>query len=64
MLSNGNEHLEQQIHELRDKKEDEFSDCDEDLLVKAADEIEQAYYLKTKKRKRKVYEDIESKKAN
>jgi len=40
VLSNGNKHLEQQIRELRDKNKDEFSDCDEDLLVKAADEVE------------------------
>lgn len=63
VLTNGNTHLEQQIRELRDKNKDEFSDCNEDLLVKAADEVEQAYYSKTKKRKRKVYEDIKSKRA-
>lgn len=38
--------FENQIHELR--RNNEFSDCDEHLLIQAVDEIEQAY----KKRKR------------
>ena len=51
-----------QIKELRNKlSEDEFSDCNEELLVQAADEMEQAYN-ENKKRKREENDDRKIKK--
>lgn len=60
----GNKRLEKQLHTIRNQIAvtcTEFSDCDENLLVQAADEIEQDYNSKSRKRKRKRYEDIERK---
>jgi len=52
-----------QIKELRNKlSEDEFSDCNEELLVQAADEMEQAYNNGNKKRKREENDNNEIKK--
>lgn len=55
-ISTGNEHLEKQIHELRNQTQLEFSDCDENLLLQALDEIEPFHCNETQsrnKRKRK-----------
>ena len=60
----GNARLENQLHTLRNQIADtEFSDCDENLLVQAADEIVQDYNSESRKRKRKPCEFIERKRT-
>ncbi|CAC5381016.1 unnamed protein product [Mytilus coruscus] len=65
VFSNGDNLTENQIRELRCElaSKNEFSDCDEDLLVQTADEIEKVYYSENKKRKRDLKENISNKKT-
>lgn len=54
----GNAILENQLRTLRNQIADtEFSDCDENLLVQAANEMELTYISESRKRKRKPGED-------
>lgn len=65
-ISTGNEHLEKQIHELRNQTQLEFSDCDENLLLQALDEIEPFHCNETQsrnKRKRKPDNSDKEKKS-
>ena len=55
MVSKGDEYLENQIRELR--TQNEFSDCNENLLMQAVDEIEQSHCNERKpikKRKKQI----------
>lgn len=62
MISNGDQQLQNQISQLRNKNQVDYSDCDENLLLQVADQMEQTYNESTRKRKLKPYEDIERKK--
>ena len=62
MISNGDQQLQNQISQLRNKNQVDYSDCDENLLLQVADQMEQTYNENTRKRKLKPYEDIERKK--
>lgn len=58
----GNAILENQLRTLRNQIADtEFSDCDENLLVQAANEMELTYISESRKRKRKPGEDTKRK---
>lgn len=63
VFSNGDNLTENQIRELRCElaSKNEFSDCNEDLLIQTADEIEKVYYSENKKRKRDLKENISNK---
>lgn len=63
VFSNGDNLTENQIRGLRCElaSKNEFSDCNEDLLIQTADEIEKVYYSENKKRKRDLKENISNK---
>jgi len=56
MISNGDQQLQNQISQLRNKNQVDYSDCDENLLLQVADQMEQTYNESTRKRKLKPYE--------
>ncbi|CAG2205030.1 unnamed protein product [Mytilus edulis] len=61
-LSKGDVQLQNQIHQLRNKNEADFSECDENLLLEAANKIELSFIENTRKRKLNQRENTERKK--
>lgn len=62
-LSKGDVQLQNQIHQLRNKNEADFSECDENLLLEAANKIELSFIENTRKRKLNQRENTERKKT-